>query len=252
MEGSFLPTVTIVIPHYGSLEHTERCLAAIRRNTPERHHVVIVDNGTGDVLPGRVIRNHANEGFATACNQGAAAADTEVVVFLNNDAAPTPGWLSPLVATVVSDGVAAASSRLVFPDGSLQFGRVELRALPNGRIDPRLLREERPRERVRAVIAASMAVRRPAFQAVGGFDEGYWNGYEDVDLCLRFGEAGWAVMYEPGSVVEHVEWGGGEERWRRQDQNAVRFSKRWAGMPVDSTMSWHRYLRNALRARLRP
>lgn len=243
--------VTIVIPHYGSLDYTLSCLAAIGESTPEPHHVVIVDNGTGDVLPGHVVRNETNQGFARACNQGASEADTPVVVFLNNDAEPTAGWLRPLVEAVSEEGVGAASSRLVFPDGSLQFGQIEFRRLPRGRIDPRVVRHERPRERVRAVIAASMAVRREAFDAVGGFDEGYWNGFEDVDLCLRLGEIGWDVVYEPASVVRHIQWGGGEERWNRQKKNAARFSERWKGMPVDSKMTWLRFGRNFLKARLR-
>ena len=48
-------------------------------------------------------------------------------------------------------------------------------------------------------------IRSEAFQDVGGFDEGYWNGYEDVDLCLALGAKGWRIVYEPASVLMHHE-----------------------------------------------
>jgi GT2 family glycosyltransferase len=60
---------------------------------------------------------------------------------------------------------------------------------------------------VDAVNGAFMLMRRSAFEAVGGFDEGYWMYMEDLDLCYRLAEAGWVTWYEPSITVLHVKGG---------------------------------------------
>jgi len=62
----------------------------------------------------------------------------------------------------------------------------------------------RPR-RLQAVTGACMLVSRPAFDRVGGFDDDFLNAMEDVDLCLRLGEAGGEVHYCPLAEVVHLE-----------------------------------------------
>jgi tetratricopeptide (TPR) repeat protein len=50
-----------------------------------------------------------------------------------------------------------------------------------------------------------MLVRREVFESIGGFDEGYQNGFEDVDLCLQIRERGGRIVYQPKSVLYHLE-----------------------------------------------
>ncbi|MEY4374533.1 MAG: hypothetical protein RL760_699, partial [Candidatus Eisenbacteria bacterium] len=71
-------------------------------------------------------------------------------------------------------------------------------------------------------------VRREAFEAVGGFDEGYWNGYEDVDLCLRLQPHG-LLVYEPTSVLTHHESKSGPQRFAKVMQNVERLHRQWIG-----------------------
>lgn len=99
--GPRMVAASIVIPHYGSRALTIACVEAIERTTEsDQYELVIVDNGTGHDLPGRVVRNERNEGFGRACNRGAAAAKSDLVLFLNNDTEPQPGWLPPLVDAI--------------------------------------------------------------------------------------------------------------------------------------------------------
>lgn len=219
-------TTSIVIPHYASLDLTEACVAAIAMNTDD-YELVIVDNGTGDPLPGLVIRNADNRGFAAACNQGAAAAHHDHIVFLNNDTEPHPGWLPPLISSLNAD-TGAAGSQLVYLDGSLQHAGVWLYRNSRGVLTAENRHQAHSTGLVEAVTGACMAVRRDAFDEAGGFDEGYWNGYEDIDLCLTMRDMGWSIRYEPASVVTHHESASGAERWSGIIGNVQRLQRKWA------------------------
>ncbi|MCB0996122.1 MAG: glycosyltransferase [Acidimicrobiales bacterium] len=213
---------SIVIPLWNKVEVTLRCLEALIANTTEgTYHVVLVDNastdGTGELLDSlegdvTIIRNTENLGYTLASNQGAAATDHEVVVFLNNDTEPMPGWLDALLDCLDRHPEAAVvGSRLVYPDGRLQeagalifddgtgwnFGRLS---------DPTLPVFERACE-VDYCSGASLAARRSFLDEVdGGYDPRYAPAYyEDVDLCFAARANGWTVRYEPSSVVVHHE-----------------------------------------------
>ena len=248
---------TIVIPLFNKVEYTERCLEHIVRNTPDDlYEVVLVDNGsadaTGDLLAMldgdvTIIRNPENLGFSRACNQGAAAARTELILFLNNDTEPQPGWLEPMLQVVQREpGVGVVGSRLLFPDGTLQHagvfvvedytGAVPFYAVHRFYQEPPDLPQANVCEDLQVVTGASMLVRRSAFYAAGGFDEGYWNGSEDVDLCFKIRELGWRVVYEPASLLIHHESVSGPERFRKADENIARLVKKWAGRVVPDVL----------------
>jgi GT2 family glycosyltransferase len=220
--------VSIVIPHYGDSALTVACLAHIAVHTPKGVEVVVVDNGTGDRFPADVrINNPENRGFAMACNQGAAAAAHDMVCFLNNDTEPQAGWLPPLVDALGPD-VAAVGARLVYPDGRLQHAGIWLYRTSSDVLVAENRLEEHPAGDAEAVTAACMLVDRPKFFAAGGFDEGYFNGYEDVDLCLTLRERGWRVVYQPASTVIHHESASGPARWVAVRENIARLQNKWA------------------------
>src|SRR6059058_6081153 len=92
-QGNLRPAASIVIPVWNQWDVTRACLDSLRPTLGPRDEVIIVDNGSEDETPARlaaypwarVITNAENRGFAIACNQGAAAAQRDVVVLLNND-----------------------------------------------------------------------------------------------------------------------------------------------------------------------
>ena len=233
---------SIVIPVFNRAELTEQCLVALARVTQgTSFEVILVDNGstdgTADLLAKlggdvQLIRNEENRGFAAACNQGAGAARGRYVVFLNNDTVPLAGWLAPLVAELDADpGIAVVGSKLLFADGTVQHaGVVFSRELPLPfhafyRAAATLPAVNRRRE-LRCVTGACMAVRRSVFDALGGFDEGYRNGYEDVDFCLRVVEAGHRIVYQPASTLYHLE-SQTEGRKVHDQANGRRLMERW-------------------------
>ena len=227
-----MPEASIVIPHYGDVQLLRSCVEAVEKNTADvDYELIVVDNGTGAPdLPGRVIRNATNLGFAAATNQGARAARSEVLVFLNNDAAPTAGWLSKMLQALhADDSIAVVGCKVVFPDGAIQHAGTSIVERHDGILRGFNELDDLPRRMVPAVTAASMVIRKEVFDAVGGFDERYWNTYEDVDLCLKVGEAGWKILYEPDAVVVHLLHQGGTERWTGIRPGRALFHERWVG-----------------------
>jgi GT2 family glycosyltransferase/glycosyltransferase involved in cell wall biosynthesis len=236
--------VSIVIPVYGRLDLTRGCLAELLEHTQSPEvEVIVVDNAspdeTGAYLASlgariRVISNDSNLGFARACNQGARAARGDRLLFLNNDTLPPRGWLEPLEAELERDPrVAIVGARLLYPDGSVQhagvaFSRPDCVPYHVYRGAPRRHPAVSRRRELGAVTAACMLVRRQAFEAAGGFDEGYHNGFEDIDLCLRVRAAGGRVIYQPQSELIHLE----EQtpgRKAHDGPNLQRFLSRWQG-----------------------
>jgi GT2 family glycosyltransferase len=70
------------------------------------------------------------------------------------------------------------------------------------------------------VLGAALALRREAFEAVGGFDPGFFLYAEEVDLCYRLWQAGWEVHFAPAATVMHV--GGASTAPRRPEMEAQR------------------------------
>lgn len=237
---------TVVVPVYNRADLTRRCLERLATlDAGASFELVVVDNGSSDgtakVLAGfggdvTVVSNRANLGFARACNQGARLARAERVVFLNNDVEVAPGWLGALCAALDEPGVGAAGALLTFPDGTVQHAGVGLIEDAGGMLHgahfawKRSLAELGPLPlRPPVVTGALMAVRRDTFLSLGGFDEGYWNGNEDVDLCLRLREAGWEVALAPGCRAVHLESASGAARFARVAENVARLNYRWRG-----------------------
>lgn len=168
-----------------------------------------------------------NLGFAKGANRGAEEADSELLLFLNNDATLAENW-RVMLEPFSDDRVGIVGCRIVYPDGRLQHAGVRLFYDGHGILTAQNINVEQPAGEVMAVTGACMAVRRECFDELGGFDEGFKNGYEDVDLCLRAKKAGWKVWYTPDTTTTHIEAASGPERWKHVQHNIERLHKRWA------------------------
>jgi Flp pilus assembly protein TadD len=151
---------------------------------------------------------------------------------LNNDTIPLQGWLNALVADADAHPEAGmVGSKLLFADGTIQhagvvFDRQDLLPYHIYRGLAADLPAVNQRREFQVVTGACMLVRRDVFQDLGGFDEEYRNGFEDVDLCLKAGAKGHAVIYQPRSVLYHLESQTAGRKTHDQ-ANISRFLSRW-------------------------
>ncbi len=155
-----------------------------------------------------MITHPVNRGFAGGCNSGAAVADHDTVIFLNNDTVPTGSWIDPLVAALSDATVAAAGPRSnCAPDDQLAEGGgygADMRAMRRFARDwSRSHRAEH--SDVAGLDGFCVAVRRTAWEQVGGFDEGYGTGgLADDDFCRRLTDAGHRLVVCDDSYVHHT------------------------------------------------
>jgi GT2 family glycosyltransferase len=170
-----------------------------------------------------VIRNEANRGFATACNQGAAAGRGDLLLFLNPDTEVFPETLDRCVAYLVdpvNEEVGICGGLMVDERGRPEFScarfptltmvatkavgveRLLARVVPPQRMQPEELTESRT---VDQVIGAFLLIRRSLFDRLSGFDERFFMYYEDVDLAYRVRALGYSNFFIADAVVFHKE-----------------------------------------------
>jgi hypothetical protein len=195
--------------------------------------IIVVDNASTDDslvalsrLPGvRIIENPANLGFAAACNRGLHVASAPFLLFLNPDCSFQPGALAGLIAALGTDArVGMATGLLTNLDGTEQPGgrravptpwRSFVRAFglvrfadrwPRLFFDFHLHKQPLPDHaiEVEAVSGACMLIKREAMQEVGEWDEGYFLHCEDLDLCMRFRQKEWKILFVPSVQITHA------------------------------------------------
>jgi GT2 family glycosyltransferase len=234
--------LSIIVPLYNGLPLTQAMVASLQATLPPglTHEIILVDDGSTDGTrdwlatlhdpPFRVVLNERNLGFAAANNRGATVARAEFLALLNNDLVLTPGWLEPMLAAHARLGPHAGlvgNIQYRADDGALDHagvgvtaqGKIEhLRALPTSAAG---------RREVFAVTAACCLVRREDFLAVGGFDEGFVNGGEDVDLALKLRARGKRTVVALASSVRHHVSAARGPTSLRDEQNSRRLFQRW-------------------------
>ena len=216
------PTLTIIVPSRdldgmlaACLRHAAAAAAAADLPPPD---LAVLDNasrfptppGMEDTPAYRLCRFDAPRGFAASCNHAAAEATTDYLLFLNNDVLLARRALTSLFdAFRLQAGLAICGARLIFPDATIQHAGVRFGP---GEIGPyhafrRLPSTLAPRtvEVFQAVTGACLLIPRKTFAALGGFDESYPFGLEDIDLCLRARQAGGEIRCRQDTESIHFE-----------------------------------------------
>ena len=243
--GTATPAVSIIIPAYGRALDVYRCLYSLsKRSGGVPFEVILSDDGPHapiaplfDGITGlEVLRNARNMGFLRNCNSAARKARAPSILFLNSDTVVHEGWLQPLLDLAGRDrSIGIIGCKLLNLDGTIQEAGGALLNDGWGRPygagqDPALPAYNFVRE-VDVVIGASLLITRAAWDAAGGFNDIYAPAYyEEFDLAFAVRDLGMKVMYQPASVVTHLDGRsyGTATRDALSLRNHTLFCRRWA------------------------
>jgi GT2 family glycosyltransferase len=251
--------VSFVVPLFNCLPITRAMVASLQATIPAGlgFEIILIDDGSTDGTrdwlatlgaPFRVLLNERNRGYAATNNRAAAAAAGEILVFLNNDLVLTPRWLEPMLAVhrrlgsragLIGNVQRDARSGLLDHAGIFINYKGKPEHLRRRCAD--LLRFVSPLRRTAALTGACFLTSRTLWNELGGFDEGYFNGCEDIDLCLRAAAAGRINAVALRSrVMHHISMAPG--RKVRDEANTHRFTAVWRERLVELALpDWCRH-----------
>ena len=232
MPGARLSVVIVTHDSRGAIEGT---LPALSRELRDDDELIVVDNASGDGTPAAVaklapeatlVETGANLGFAAACNAGAGLASGDLLLLLNPDAVPQPGFRDAIERPLADGRDWAAWMGLVTADGgrvvNTRGGIVHFTGIAwaGGAGEP--VADPSPGE-VGFASGACLAVPLARWREAGGMPAAFFLYQEDVDLSLRLRLAGGRVGVEPAARVDHdYEFAKGAAKWRYLERN------RWA------------------------
>ncbi|QDU64402.1 Chondroitin synthase [Planctomycetes bacterium Pan216] len=222
--------VSIIIPTRDNPDFLRKAVGSIEKLTDyPNYEIVIIDNESRTLRARRLLarlgRRHrviqlpsGPEGFnfSQLNNKAVERLDSDYLVFFNDDVEVlSRGWLSGMIGTLQVPGVGIAGARLLFPNRTVQHVGVILGAMGYGAWHaflglPAALEVGNgytylPRNAM-AVTGACLCTRRELFDQLGGFDEEKFAvSFNDVDFCLRAGEAGWRTAFVPQAELLHDE-----------------------------------------------
>ena len=212
------PLVVVVVVNYNGGEVVMNCINSLIKVTNyDNYRIVVVDNGSTDGTLERLsaieqvdlIVTERNVGFAPAMNIGwryvigkynpqyIQRMDSDITTIQSN-------WLSEMVATLEKDkDYGICGNKLVFPDGKLQslfYERMTTWNKPiekdNGQYDFLVI--------TKGVGGANMLIKTSVISKVGGLDEHFFYGPDDLDYCFRVGKAGFNIVYNGSTKLEHI------------------------------------------------
>ncbi|PAV06297.1 glycosyltransferase family protein [Methanobacterium bryantii] len=256
------PMVSIIILNRNGENHLKRLFNDFKEDIQyPNYEMIVIDNASTDgsikfleklseSLPITIIKNSENRSFSEANNHAAKIANGEYLLLLNNDVEPLYGWLNQMMQTALkSDDIGAVGAKLIYPDCSnskhnknnsfkIQHMGIAFKD-ENGFVKPYNLGNVEPfdtcsnydKERA-AVTAAALLVRKDRYLQVGGLDERFNYGYEDVDFCLKLHKNGYKNRYCAKAVLFHYEFGTQEkdkskEVMGRRLNNRKIFQQKW-------------------------
>lgn len=261
------PQISFIVPLFNCLPLTQAMVASLRATIPTglSYEIILIDDGSTDGTRQwlgtlhdplfRVLLNERNLGFAATNNRAAASAQGRNLVLLNNDLVLLPHWLEPMLGAQHTLGRYAGLIGNVQIDarsGAIDHAGIvfDRKAKPEHerKLPAPPVRWLHSMREVPAVTAACVLLSTALWRELGGFDEGYVNGGEDVDLCFRARAAGRTNAVALRSVVRH-HISASVGRKLRDEANSERLARRWRSEFVRAAArDWCREYVAAIRA----
>jgi GT2 family glycosyltransferase len=231
------PTLSVLIVAYENRGDLGKTLPALLPELGEGDELIVVENKPGDgsaevvgeLAPqARIVRMGRNAGFAGGCNSGAEVASGDLLVILNPDAAPQPGF-GEAIRRPWTEGRDWGAWQALVADGELRCvnsagNPVHFTGIVWAGGHGLPLTEAPPAGEVTAASGACLAIPLRTWRETGGFPGEFFMYHEDVDLSVRVRATGHAVGIEPSAVVAHdYEFGANAEKWFWLERNRLAF-----------------------------
>jgi len=219
------PLVSIVIPHWNHREVLADCLQSLQKTEYDPLEIIVVDNHSEDDSVAYVrehfpevhlVENKENRGFAGGCNDGAARAQGEYILILNNDTTQEPDWITELVRFMETNpSIGVAQPKLINAKNPESFdysgaagGFMDRYGFPfaRGRIFESVEEDTGQYDTPIQVFWASgtaCIVRTKMYRQIGLFDETFFAHMEEIDMDWRAQLAGWDIAVVPQSKIYH-------------------------------------------------
>jgi GT2 family glycosyltransferase/glycosyltransferase involved in cell wall biosynthesis len=220
--------VSIVIPTRDRADLVRKCLSSIFELTRyDDYEVLLVDTGSSEPATARLYEELAANprlrllhlggefNYSGVNNWAASQATGDILVFLNNDIEVLDHeWLAELARWAELEEIGCVGTKLLYPDGRIQHAGLvvgmeghasQIYRFQQGDHHWGPFGSPESYRNPLAVTGACLAIKRRAFDAVGGFDESYRLCYNDIDLCLRVAGAGFRNMFTPFAALIHHE-----------------------------------------------
>lgn len=240
------PTLSVLIVAYESRDDLQKTLPALLSELGDGDELIVVENKAGDgsleavreLAPqARIVRMGRNTGFAGGVTAGAEIAKGELLVMLNPDAVPRPGF-GEAIRRPWRDGRGWAAWQALVADGTGETinsagNPVHFTGIVWAGDHGRPVAEAPPPEEVTALSGACLAIPLEDWRRVGGFPPEFFMYHEDVDLSVRLRMAGETVGIEPTALVAHdYDFGAGADKWRWLERNRLAFVVRTYPAPL--------------------
>jgi hypothetical protein len=224
-----LKKVAVVILNWNGKDFLEKFLPSVTKFNNNFTDIIVADNASTDDSINfiknnyptvKLIINDKNYGFAKGYNEALKHVDSEYAVLLNSDVEVTQNWIEPIIELMDADKTIAACQPKIrdynnpkyFEYAGAAGGFIDYLGYPfcRGRIFNHLEEDKGQYDDVTEIFwatGACMFVRIELYNKVGGLDNFFFAHMEEIDLCWRFKNLGYKIMYIPNSTVYHV--GGG-------------------------------------------
>lgn len=220
------PSVSVVVLNYNGKKYLGDLFESLRETDypKDKFEIIMGDNASTDNSTGytedffpfvKVLRFDKNYGFCKGNNLCAKEAKGQYFVFLNNDTIVTKNWLKNLVNSIMSErNVVTAGSKLLKP---YEVNGKKVIDYAGGKITYEINfyegqfeydDEKYSLEKYTGFgCGTAVIVDKKFFLDIGGFDEYYFGGGEEVELGLRAWQCGLKVLYVPSSIIYHLRYG---------------------------------------------
>jgi len=194
------PKISVVIPTYQEEKYIESTLKSLRNQDYAGRYEIIVADGNSKDGTVKVARKYADKvvivkrrGVSAGRNEGAKAAEGEILVFVDADTTVLNNFLRTVDEAFKNRKVIAASSP-VMPE------RYRLKELMGCLLFNELMLKASLHLKFHVLIGNSTAVRKSAFEKVKGFDERL-NCLEDMDFAERLSKLGGVFVFMENTMV---------------------------------------------------